>query len=60
MVPDKASFVDYLSQLRITIMNDKDVTLVSPDDSTMEVAVKASIGVQFAILGVSIFGGRKE
>ena len=38
-------------------MNVKDVALVPPDDSTMQVAVKASINVQFATLSASIFAG---
>ena len=42
-VPEKTSFADVLSKLRITVMNVKDVALVPPDDSMMQVAVKASI-----------------
>ena len=39
-------------------MNVKDVALVPPDDSTMQVAVKASFDDQFATLAASIFAGR--
>ena len=39
-------------------MNVKDVALVPPDDSTMQVAVKASIDDRFATLAASIFAGR--
>ena len=41
-------------------MNVKDVALVPPDDSTMQVAVKASIDDQFATLATSIFAGRNR
>ena len=41
-------------------MNVKDVALVPPDDSTMQVAVKASIDDQFATLAASIFAGRNR
>ena len=40
-------------------MNAKDV-VVPPDDSTMQVAVKASIDDQFATLAASIFAGRNR
>ena len=41
-------------------MSVKDVPLVPPDDSTMQVAVKASIDDQFATLAASIFAGRNR
>ena len=41
-------------------MNVKDVALVPPDDSTMQVVVKASINIQFATLAASIFAGRNH
>ena len=59
-VPEQISFADFLSELRIAVMNVKDVALVPPDDSTMQVAVKASIDGQFAILAASIFAGRNR
>jgi hypothetical protein len=59
-VPEKTSFADFLSELRIAVMNVKDVALVPPDDSTMQVAVKASIDDQFATLAASIFAGRNR
>ena len=34
-VPEKTSFADFLSELRIAVMNVKDVALDPPDDSTM-------------------------
>ena len=42
-VPEKTSFAVFLSELRIAVMNVKDVALVPPDDSTMQVAVKAGV-----------------
>ena len=51
---------DFLPELRIVVMNVKDVALVSPDDSTMQVAVKASIDDQFTTLASSIFVGRNR
>ena len=59
-VPEKTSFADFLSELRIEVMNVKDVPLVPPDDSTMQVAVKASIDDQFATLAASIVAGRNR
>ena len=59
-VPEKTSFADLLSELRIGVMNVKDVALVPLDDSTMQVAVKASIYDQFATLAASIFAGRNR
>ena len=59
-VPEKTSFADFLSELRIAVMNVKDVALVPPDDSTMQVAVKASIDDQFTTLAASIFAGRNR
>ena len=59
-VPEKTSFADFLSELRIAVMNVKDVALVPPYDSTMQVAVKASIDDQFATLAASISAGRKR
>ena len=41
-------------------MNVKDVALVPPDDSTMQVAAKASIDDQFAFLTASISAGRTQ
>ena len=41
-------------------MNVKDVALVPPDDSTMQVAVKASIDDQFATLAASTSAGRNR
>ena len=41
-------------------MNVKRVALVPPDDSAMQVAVKASINDQFATLAASIFAGRNR
>ena len=59
-VPEKTSFADFLSESRIAVMNVKDLALVLPDDSTMQVAVKASIDDQFANLSASIFAGRNR
>ena len=59
-VPEKTSFADFLSELRIAVMNVKDVALVPPYDSTMRVAVKASIDDQFATLAASISAGRNR
>ena len=59
-VPEKTSFADFLSELRIAVMNVNDVALVPPDDSTMQVPVKASIDDQFATLAASIFAGRNR
>ena len=59
-VPEKTSFADFLSELRIAVMNVKDVVLVPPDDSTMHAAVKASIDDQFATLAASIFARRNR
>ena len=59
-VPEKTSFADFLPELRIAVMKFKDVALVTPDDSTMQVAVKASIDDQFATLAASIFAGRNR
>ena len=59
-VPEKTSFADFLSELRIAVMNIKNVALVPPDDGTMQVAVKASIDDQFATLATSIFAGRNR
>ena len=56
-VPKKTSFADFLSELRIAVMNIEDVDLVPPDDSTMQVAVKASLDDQFATLTAFIFAG---
>ena len=42
-VHEKISFMDFMSKLRIAVMNVKGVAFVPPDDSTMQVAVKASI-----------------
>ena len=39
-------------------MNVKGLALVPPDDSTMQVAVKASLDDQFTVLAVSISAGR--
>ena len=41
-------------------MNVKDVPLVPPDDSTVHVAVKASINDQFVALAASIFASRNR
>ena len=59
-VPEKTSFEDFLSELRSTVMNVKDEALGPPDDSTMQVAVKASIDDQFATLAASTFAGRNR
>ena len=59
-VPEKASFAGFLSGLRFAVMNAKDVALVPPDDSTMQVAGKASIDDNFATLAASIFAGRNR
>ena len=59
-VPEKTSFADFLSELRKAVMNVKDIALVPPDDSNMQVAVKASIDDQFATLAASIFAGRNR
>ena len=59
-VPEKTLFTDFLSELRIAVMNVKGVALVSPDGSTMQVAVKASIDDQFASLAASMFAGRNR
>ena len=57
-VPEKTSFADFLSELRIAVMNVKSIALVPPDDGTMQVAVKASIDDEFATLAALIFAGR--
>ena len=59
-VPEKTPFADFLSELSIAMLNVKDVALVHPDDSTMQVAFKASIDDQLAILAASIFAGRNR
>ena len=59
-VSEKTSFANFLSELRIAVMNVKDVALVAPDDSTIQVPVKASIDDQFATLAASIFAGRNR
>ena len=59
-VPEKTSFADFLSELSTAVMNVKDAALVPPDDSTMQVAVKASIDDQFATLAASTFAGRNQ
>ena len=59
-VPEKTSFADFLSELCIAVMNVNDVALVPPDDSTMQVTVKASIDDQFATLAASIFAVRNR
>ena len=46
----KTSFADFLSELCIAVINVKDVALVPPDHSAMQVAVKASIDDQFSRL----------
>ncbi|CAM9486732.1 unnamed protein product, partial [Ascophyllum nodosum] len=57
-VPDKTSFAGFLSELRIAVINVKDVALVPPDDTTMQVAVKARIDDQFPTLAATTFVGR--
>ena len=57
-VPEKTSFADFLSELRIAVINVIHVALVPPDDGTMQDAVKASIDDQFTTLAASIFAGR--
>ena len=57
-VPEKISFADFLSELRIAMMNVKSLALVPPDDSTVQVVVKASIDDQLATLAASIRTGR--
>ena len=37
--------MDFLSKLRIAVMNVKGIAFVPPDDSTMQVAVKARTDV---------------
>ena len=59
-VPEKTSFADFLSELRIAVMNVKGIALVTPDDSMMQVAGKARIDDQFATLVTSIFAGRNR
>ena len=59
-VPEKTSFADFLSELRIPVMNAKHVGLVPPGLSTMQVAAKASIDDQFTTLAASIFAGRNR
>ena len=56
----ETSIADFLPELRIVVTNVKDVALFPPDDSTMQVAVKASIDDQFATLATSIFAGRNR
>ena len=57
-VPDKTSFADFPCDLRIAVMNIKGLALVPLEDSTMQVAVMASIVDQFATLAASILAGR--
>ena len=57
-VPEKISFADFLSELRIAVINVKSLALVPPNDSTVQVVVKASIDDQFATLAASILAGR--
>ena len=52
--------MDFLSELCKAVMNVKDVALVPPDDSTMQVAVKVGIDDQFVTLAASIFAGRNR
>ena len=59
-VPEKASFAYFLSELRLAVMNVNSVALIPPDDSTMQVAVKAGIDDQFATLAASICAGRNR
>ena len=59
-VHEKTSFTEFLSELRIAVMNVKDLARVPHDDSTMQVAVKASIDDQFATLTASILAGRNR
>ena len=59
-VPEKTSFADFLSELRIAVTTVNDVALVPPDDSTMQVTVKASIDDQFVTLAASIFAVRNR
>ena len=59
-VPEKRWFTDFLSELRIVVLNVKDVALVPPNDSAMQVAVKPSIDDQFATFAVLIFAGRNR
>ena len=59
-VPDKTSFADFLSELRVAVMYVKDVALVPSDDSSMQVVVKVSIDDRFANLAASIFAGRNR
>ena len=59
-VHEKTSFAEFLSELRIVVMNVKDVARVPPDHSTMQVAVKASIDDQFETLTASISAGRNR
>ena len=59
-VSEKTSFADFLSELRIAVINVKNVTLVPTDDSTMQVTIKASIDDQFATMAASIFAGRNR
>ena len=57
-VPEKISFANFLSELRIAVINVKSLALVPPNDSTVQVVVKASIDDQFATLAASVLAGR--
>ena len=59
-VHEKTSFAGFLSELCFSVMNAKGVALAPPDDSTVQVAMKASIDDQFATLVASIFAGRNR
>ena len=57
-VPEKISFANFLSESRIAVINVKSLALVPPNDSTVQVVVKASIDDQFATLAASVLAGR--
>ena len=56
--PEKTLFADFLSELRIAVINVKDLALVPPDDGTMQEAAKDRIDGQFAVLTTSTSAGR--
>ena len=56
--PEKTLFADFLSELRIAVINVKDVALVPPDDGTMQEAAKDRIDGLFAVLTTSTSAGR--
>lgn len=58
VVPVGTPFSGYLSELRMMVANVRCVGHVSPDDGTMQSAIKTGVEDQFASLSALIFAGR--